>query len=262
MSPPFMSFDLAKSIIDEAAGNGFAGIFRFSENGEALLNREFLAIFKYFRKELPQAKSDLFTNMGLLTKDKSQELLSLGLDQLHTNIDGASKATFEFTTKLNFETVTGNLHDLIDNREHAITPCRISIYILTGHNYMRTVEGKRIDLPDDADQVIDYWRPHLAEGDRISVVDSAFKWARVEEEPVRKSTPCRQFDRCAKECFIAPNGDVYLCCQDHQYKCVFGNVANASVMDVWNSARRRETIEFLGKMDFRAIGQPCEFCPD
>ena len=56
VEPSFMPFELAKKIIDEAYQEGFTGRIRFSENGEALLNKDFLKIFKYCRQKFPNNK--------------------------------------------------------------------------------------------------------------------------------------------------------------------------------------------------------------
>jgi len=74
IKPSFTFFELAKKIIDEAREVNFKGIFRFSENGEGLLNKDFLRIYEYYRKTIPLSKSVLFTNMALLTKETGLKL--------------------------------------------------------------------------------------------------------------------------------------------------------------------------------------------
>ena len=63
IKPPFMPFQLAKKVVDEASEENFQGIVRFSENGEALLNKDFFSIFEYCRKMLPASRFVLYTNM-------------------------------------------------------------------------------------------------------------------------------------------------------------------------------------------------------
>lgn len=259
---PFMPFELAKKIVDEAKAENFKGIFRFSENGEALLNKEFLKIYEYQRKVLPLTKSVLYTNMALLDKEMGLKLLTYGLDKLHLNIDGASKVTYETAKKLNFETLKKNLHDFIENRKRTGKPCRIRVYILTAKKYMKKVEKTHISLPDDAKKVIEYWEPFLEKNDSISIIDRPYKWAIRERVRIPKTDPCGKFSKVVRECLIGPNGDVYLCCLDNQQKCVVGNVKNTSVKEIMSSSRRKATIKLLEESRFEEIGEPCRFCLD
>ena len=61
VSPSQMSFELAKAIIDEAAHEEFSGLMRFSENGEALLNKDFFCDIQVFpRKVTPSQITTLY----------------------------------------------------------------------------------------------------------------------------------------------------------------------------------------------------------
>ena len=103
-----MPLQLAKTVIDEASEENFQGTVRFSENGEALLNKDFFSIFEYYRKMLPTSRSVLYTNMALVDKPTGHRLLANKLDELNFNIDGASAATYEAAKKLDFH--------ILDNR--------------------------------------------------------------------------------------------------------------------------------------------------
>lgn len=262
IKPPFMPFQLAKKVVDEASEENFQGIVRFSENGEALLNKDFFSIFQYCRKMLPASRFVLYTNMALVDKITGQNLLASKLDELNLNIDGASAATYEAAKELDFETLKKNLHDFIDSREKLGTVCRIHIDILTAHKYMAKVEGKHIDLPDDTMEVIKYWKPLLAKNDIISVVDKPYKWALREKMKTPKTIPCRKISKVVRECLIGPNGNVYLCCLDYQQKCVIGNVNSKSIKEIWSSSRRTTLLRLLGEFRFEEIGEPCIFCLD
>ncbi len=262
IKPPFMPFQLAKKVVDEASEENFQGIVRFSENGEALLNKDFFSIFEYCRKMLPASRSVLYTNMALVDKSTGRALLANNLEELNFNIDGASAVTYEAAKKLDFETFKKNLHDFIDSRNKLGAKCRIHIDILTAQKYMAMVERKRIDLPDDTAEVIKYWKPLLNKSDIISVVDKPYKWALREKMKNPKTVPCRKLSKVVRECLIGPNGNVYLCCLDYQQKCVIGNVINNSIKEIWSSSRRKTLLRFLGELRFEEIGEPCAFCLD
>jgi radical SAM protein with 4Fe4S-binding SPASM domain len=262
ITPPFMPFELAKKIIDEAKTESFEGTFRFGENGEALLNKEFLKIYEYERKVLPLSKSVLYTNMSLLDKETGLKLLTYGLDELNFNIDGASEVTYQAAKRLNLETLKKNLHNFIENRKKTAGPCRIHIYILTAKKYMEKVEKTHISLPDDTEKVIEYWEPFLEKNDYISIVDHPYKWVIRERSRIPKTNPCGKFPKVLRECLIGPNGDIYLCCLDYLQKCVIGNVTDTSIKKIWNSYRRQTILKLLEMGRFDTIGEPCKFCLD
>lgn len=260
IEPPFMPFELAKQIIDEAKEEKFMGLFRFSENGEALLNRSFLRIYEYYKTILPQSKSVLYSNMGLLDKKIGVGLLKLGLDELNINVDGASKETYEYTKKLNFENMKRNLHNFIESRRQIGSKCRITVNILTAKKYMKVVEKVDVPLPDDTKEVIKYWSSYLNDNDIFVVVDFPYTWAVRERLKKPKSSPCGKFTKVVRECLIGPNGDIYACCLDYRQKLIHGNIKDSSIRKIWNSNRRNKIIELLEHNHFKAIGEPCKFC--
>jgi len=262
ITPPFMPFELAKKIIDEAKTENFKGIFRFSENGETLLNKNFLKIYEYERSALPLAKTVLYTNMALLNKETGLKLLTYGLDELNLNIDGWSEATYYAAKKLKLEPLKKNLHDFIESRKSIGKPCRIHIDILTAKTYMAKVEKVHISLPDDAEKIIEYWEPLLDTNDSILIVDKPYKWAIRDKTKIPKTNTCRKFSKVLRECQIGPGGDVYLCCLDYQQKCVIGNVNRSSLKKIWSSERRKTLLKLLIESRFAQIGEPCRFCPD
>lgn len=262
IKPPFMSSQLAKKAADEAKKENFQGTVRFSENGEALLNKDFFSIYEYCRKMLPTCRFVLYTNMALLNKSTSLRLLANKLDELHFNVDGASAVTYEASKKLNFATFKQNLHDFIEARKKLRATCKIHIYILTAKKYMAVVEQTNISLPDDTKKIIENWEPLLEKSDIISVVDKPYKWALREKNRLHKTSPCRKLSKVIRECLIGPNGDVYICCLDYQQKCVIGNVNDNSIKEIWSSPRRRTLLKLLGKLRFDEIGEPCAFCLD
>lgn len=268
VKPPFMPFDLAKKIIDDAYRENFTGIFRFSENGESLLNKSFLRIFEYCRQKFSKNELILFTNMALLDKDSSSKLLKLGLNKLNLNIDGASKETYEATKRnLNFEKLRKNLHDFFKIRESLGSSCRVSIHILTYHRYIQEInkylpESERQELlfNDDTEQVIKYWKPLLRNGDTISIIQNPYKWAIQEKLQIPKKLPCAQLHRNMRHCFIGPNGNAYLCCLDYKQQLIYGNLYQSSIRDVWNGLERKRMLKLLDENRFNELGEPCRYC--
>ena len=262
IDPPVMSFETAKKVIDEAAREGFEGTVRFSENGEALLNKDFFEVFEYFSATLSKSRSILYTNMALLDQETGMRLLKYKLDELHLNIDGATAETYHATKKLDFQRFKKNLLDFIEIRNQLEAPCKIHVSVLTAKSYMLSIEKNDIDLPDDTKQIVEFWEPLLNKSDVISIIDKPYKWALSGKQKTRKTNACRKLSKVIKECLIGPNGDIYLCCLDHQQKCVIGNINNNTIKEIWSSQKRFGTLELLRVRRYNEIGEPCEFCLD
>ena len=42
---------------------------------------------------------------------------------------------------------------------------------------------------------------------------------------------------------INPNGDLFICCADFDFKTIYGNINNKSLKDIWNSKERSDMVE-------------------
>lgn len=261
IKPQFMPFELAKKIIDEASLEKFNGIIKFGENGEALLNNSFLDIFSYAREKLPGSFSMLISNIERMDEPTSKKLLSLGLGCLHCNIDGASAETYEYVKKgLSFEKVKSNLLNFIRLRDELKSNCKIEISILSAKGYVSKIDKKKIDFPDDTEDVISFWTPHLREVDTIKGIYHPYYWATREQRKIKNVMHCRWFDKLYPEAYIAANGNVYVCCFDYNAELIFGNVNQSSLKDIWNSEQRRNILEKIKLKKFNELGNPCEYC--
>ena len=83
-------------ILKETVDNNYTGTIGLNENGEPLLNPNFLKIFQLVRQYHPTNKVVLYSNMGLMNKEMSCQILKLGLDEMHFNVDGTSAETYNY----------------------------------------------------------------------------------------------------------------------------------------------------------------------
>jgi radical SAM protein with 4Fe4S-binding SPASM domain len=262
IEPKFMNFELAKKIVDEANSEGFGEMFKFSENGEALLNKEFNSIFSYFRSMLPRSPAILVTNAELLDEEKSRFLLEHNLGGIVVNIDGATKETYEFVKKgLDFDKVKTNVLQFIHLRKDLASAASICIQILSARNYYKNAKRPYKNLIDDTSEVIKFWRPLLGKNDSLRVIAEPWLWAEGGNEKLRgRPHICKLFERVWEECYIAASGDVYICCLDYNADVVFGNVKHQSIREIWNGKRRAEILQYLKDSQFAKIGPPCVNC--
>ena len=99
----------------------FEPLFRYAVSvnptgaGEPLTNRDFFAMLELFTGY--EMHTGFYTNATLLTPDKTEKLIRLGINQVNISIDGATAETFEkIRHHAKFATVVGNARKLIERR--------------------------------------------------------------------------------------------------------------------------------------------------
>ena len=71
---------------------------------------------------------------------------------------------------------------------------------------------------------------------------------------------CAILSRIVNELFVAPNGDCYVCCLDHDAKIAFGNVNDSSINEIWKGKKRYKILKQLFLRQFKSLGEPCSIC--
>jgi len=255
----FMTLELMEKILKETSENNYTGEFGFEENGEQLLNPNFLKIFELTRKYHPYNKIILYSNMGLMTKEMSYQILKLGLDEIHFNVDGASAETYHYVKSLDFEKVKQNVFDFITNRNKLNSKCKIFLQIVSAHNYEKTI-GEKPKFKDDTYDILKFWEKHLLPNDDMSVSDIHFWSLRGEKNINRKNKVCPYFSITLKHMYINSDGRVYLCWVDQNCQLSIGDLNYQTIREIWHSKKRENTINLLANRKFEEIGQPCSTC--
>lgn len=259
IKPKHMSLQLAAKIFDELATHDFQGHINPGENGEAVLNPHFIQIFKYMHTKLPNISSQLISNMNRFDESIAMRTLEIGFNEMHFNIDGASKGTYEYAKGLSFETMKNNVTTFFKIRDKLGSKCKVFINIVTAAKYLKAISKENSDIPDDAEQIISYWTPFLRDGDEIRE-QRPFLWAERDELKIPNRIGCALLSRVVNELFVAPNGDCYLCCLDDNAKITLGNLNNSSIAEIWKSKTRYVILRNLYLKHFQILGEPCSIC--
>ncbi len=273
-----MPLETAKKIIDEISSEEFQRkhnieMIEFSENGDCFLNPDCLEIMRYTRRKLPNVKKQIFTNFNKLIKSKSETIINEKLvDYITFNLDGNEENYFKIKG-IKREKVIENLKVFIELRKQYKSNIKLTALILTLHNYVNTisknfhfyprklkdynnieVKNDLIETSNELKQILD---PEL---DRINK-SGVFAWAErswIKTEEINyKDFVCPFLNRVETECFIAPNGDWYICCLDSRNEIVFGNVLENPIDEIFESELRKEIIKKLKNKEFEKIGGPC-----
>jgi len=269
-----MPLSLVKKIVDEVASPGFpwvVGKFQVGENGDALLNKDFLTILRYIKTKIPNAQVFLSTNFASWSHQISEAVLAENLlANITVNLDGHNAASYEAAKHLSLTKILRNILDFLAIRRQVDMKIPLQIIVLPASRYVALVSkyfGKpptkltsNNTIPESSiEQVAETFKPIVGE-DIPFQVGTPMGWAErasVNIDKDQSTFPCRNLDRIETEAFISPNGDWYACCYDDQQLITFGNVNEHTLLQIHNSEKRRDLIEKLKAHRYRDIGYPC-----
>jgi radical SAM protein with 4Fe4S-binding SPASM domain len=262
-----MPFEVAKKIINDAVSNGIES-FALGENGDALLNQDFLNIARYIRYKSPNAYIRLYTNFRNLTPAISKIIIDENLlTLLVCNIDGHDAESYERMKGINYSLVERNILEFLRIRKERISVKPIFlIQVMTYHRYRQCLlhhfwkvpDCMSVERPDDYDEIFNKWKDKIGPGDGIFKLFVKGWAARELCSSKGKEFSCPEVRRIDTEAFVAPNGDWYACCWMEDQNVVFGNLMEQSIEEIYNSDKRRQFIEMLRDKRFEEIGHPCD----
>ncbi len=103
-----MKWTVYKRIIDSLAEIGFAGRIALLVSNEPLLEHRLLKMIKYAKKKSPRFFLDITTNGVLLSMDKLDELLTVGLDNININ-------DYRSDREIEPDKISNNLIEIVEN---------------------------------------------------------------------------------------------------------------------------------------------------
>jgi MoaA/NifB/PqqE/SkfB family radical SAM enzyme len=219
----FMNLDLFRRIIDQAPQAGVYEVSLFLA-GESLLHKDLPYMVEYTVDH--GLESWLVTNGTLLTKEKSQQLLDAGLDNIWISLDGDTKEDYEsLRPGADFDEVVQNLVDLLTlKREKGDGKPDVRIHMLkTRDNPHQEVRQEFLDIFKGLplDKVVSR-NPHDWRGEKqgIDIGDGGNLYY-----------PCEALWSAMS---IAWDGRVLGCSADLNGNHVFGDLNHQSIMEVWN----------------------------
>jgi radical SAM protein with 4Fe4S-binding SPASM domain len=275
-----MPFECLKKIVDEMSSENFrrkhnVDSIIIGENGDALLNKDFIAMLRYIHSNLPNIKVVLYTNFKHLGADKIETILKEGLVSLvRTNIDGSTPENYYNAKRLNIEDTDENIRASILLRKKYKSCVPLYISILTLNKYIHTIlknykfypskltDRGLINIKDDFGAIKrKYARVIDKQLDKIFNIYGAFGWAergQIDKNKINyKKYACPNIIRIRHEAFIAPDGTWYACCFDSANELTLGNVWEKSMEEVYSSEKRKMLIQLLKNQEFKKIGGPC-----
>ncbi len=209
--PVLMEEKVWKKIIDDTRGLGIT--YRPFLLNEPFADNRMLDVCRYIKQD-KTAKLEFNTNGSLLTPEKTDELLKIGVDIMRFSIDGFYEEKYnERRRGLDFKTV-------VKNTEYFCNSAK-------GKNILTDVRMIAFPGSEDEQKLFrDKWEKIA---DKVEVTSLyRYPWE-GQTEPVLK--PCL---KVRKEMFFYVDGTATLCCWDTNERAIMGDVKTQKALDIWN----------------------------
>ena len=232
----FMSDTLYEKIIRECAENS-CRVLHLHNFGEPLLDKKLEQRIRYAKSNgIPRVK--IFTNGSLLTEDRSRSLIEAGLDEIKVSFDGASRHEFEdIRTPLKYDDVVKNVRKLVKLRNELRSSMKIFVACCSTQDRSETMNL----IASEVDG-FSFGKIH--------------NWAGEQEHnsPSRIRKPC---ERIWNTFTILANGDVALCCLDHDGQVILGHLDDkTSIRDIFTNAEYKR----IRKLHSAALQESIPLC--
>lgn len=230
-----MPMDLFKKIVDDCLGEGVKN-FNLNFYNEPFLDPFIFERIKYLKSKGVKAK--LFSNGSALNKEKAEELIKSGLDEINFSVDSHIKEIYEKIRRgLNFDTVVSNISYLMERRKQfGLNKPRIKVVFVRQKENKTEAEEYKKFWKGRADKII------MSFDDNRNYTSEFF-----DNHKVKKPFPC---NKLWAEMNIVSSGRVALCCVDYDAREILGDFKTQSLKEIWNSEKFKKIRE--KHLDYKA----------
>lgn len=247
----YMSFDLFRHVVDQLADRNIAQL-SLHLTGEPLLHPRIVAMVRY-AKSRGQRHVRFATNATLLNEDLARGLIESGLDSLTVSMDTSTAEKYCPGKKGEglFADLDHNILQLIELRNQQ------------GREFPK-VDMQIIHMKSTLDLIDDFRRRWESVADRVTV-KPLLSWSG--HIKVSRKCPSRRLI-CINHLtqgVVQWDGDVSSCClyidSQSDSSGIIGNVALATLEDIFMGERRREIVESQLRGNYDLVPY-CNGCPD
>ena len=226
----FMEFSLFRRILDEAAD--FVKAVQLFHSGESLLHPR---IFDMIRSA---SSRDIYTlintNATLLDENKARAVLDSGLNSISFSLDTFQKETYEsLRIGARFEKTLKNVDFFLKLKAQR-------------NNRLPHTIIEVIDMKDTRPHMRDFMRRARGMGFDEVRIWKFHNWTDADDVAEQHSpfaTDTHAYYPCEYPFFLMAvywNGTVAPCCIDYNGASTLGNVADTSLLEIWNNRRLNE----------------------
>jgi len=211
--------------------------------GEPLLDRQLEERIKFEKQYFPKAQVIVYTNGGLLHKERALRLLESGVDVISISINGFRKETYEAVMKIPRDITYRNAEQLIDIKQKIGAPVDIHVSLV------------KTDLCsfEEVEEFKQFWsQKHVA-----VLTPPWISWGNLFEHPIKN----QQFPCCYiwKVMMFDYDGTVKMCCEDYDSQFPMGNIMTDNPSEIFNSPRmqRQRSNQLNGNFSEPVICNNC-----
>jgi len=243
-----------EKIVVEAVNNRVKIFSPYLQN-DPLVDRkmdERIEVIRSVRGNKVFPKIKIITNGGLLTEERSYNLIKAGLEYIVFSVHGVDKTIYDNIMQgPKFETVIRNIETLVRIKEELRSPTpNIEIWaVLTKDVEAQLAETKAFwkarGIKFKGRQLDNRANPQIIDTTDMASDTVEWKYAYYCTIPYWRA-------------WILWNGDMVLCCVDWERTQVFGNIHEQSIKDIWNGEAYRKYRQRMKNRDL--AGTLCEHC--
>lgn len=235
----FMSMNLFKKIVDEIAGKVPA--VRLSLRGEATLNPDFIECVRYC-KEMGIGEVSFLTNGSRLSEEYFIDIAEAGADWITISIDGIGDQYEKIRKPLKFEETLQKIKKIHEIKRR--------------HSWSRPVikiQGIWPAIRENPSEFYNTFAPYVDLVAFNPLIDFANKG---EGAVYEENFICPQL---YQRLVIGVDGNVLLCANDEDGKCVVGDMNVDSVYNIWHGNEMERVRKLHKNGDFKMI-DVCRQC--
>jgi len=242
-----MSLENFKKVVDNVKDSVYIALL-YNTN-EPFLNPDILKMAQYANKN--NLYASISTNAVLLNKQKTEEVLSSGLDEIIVCLDGTTKESYEqFRVGANFELVLANIRNLCE-RKQALKLRKPFIelqFILNKFNQdevesikalAKELQVDRLHIKPFALGEYIYSKEEIKNLTEKFFPDTEKYQSKVQLEKqgdtLKMKTPPRICSLAKYQTVILVDGSLSMCCYDINGNYLYGNVLDKKLKDIWFS---------------------------
>ncbi|MFC1590161.1 radical SAM/SPASM domain-containing protein [Candidatus Omnitrophota bacterium] len=243
----FIDIGLFKRIVDEGSRHDLSSI-KFNYRGEPMLHPQLIEMVRYAKKS-GIIETQFNTNATLLDEERSEQLITAGLDKIIISIDGINPETYKKIRGADYHRVVANIKRFIEIRR-SLKKKKPVVRV-----QMVCMEENRHEIKD----FVAFWRENA---DQVGLL--RYRWK--PDEPKGKDQALDDYRKFTKPCHqlfqrlvVGCDGKVSMCCGDNLRKVIIGDVNKTGIKKLWDSdiLNKIRGLHREGRFDEVA---PCKAC--
>ena len=232
-----------KKILDEAGRHNLYSL-KFTYRGEPLLHKDLPRMVAY-AKDAGVMDVYFNTNAVKLDEETIHKLIDAGLDRISISFEGMDKRIYEkYRVGSDFDLVVKNI-DLMKKIKDELGTIKPLVRIQTV--LIPELRGKEKEYAD-------FWSPKV---DEVAYLDMKDEEGNPDHRGIKYDWACHMlWQRMA----ITWDGTILPCVHDIYEWMKFGNIAEMSIQDAWNSIKEQQYREIHRVGNAHTIPS-CDRCP-